>query len=133
MAAIRIDTMTTWIGMNKTDGTQLTDLQHLRQSITDILFTHIGSRIERREYGSRLSELIDHPINAKTRMEIMAATAEALRRWEPRIRLTKVDLIVDIDSANAGRATLELTAIVLYAPYVGRTATATIPIFAAAP
>lgn len=65
---------------------------HVSQSIADILTTPIGSRIERREYGSLLPELIDQPFNDATRLRLFGATATALLRWEPRIRLTRVGL-----------------------------------------
>lgn len=56
----------------------------------DILTTPIGSRVMRREYGSQLPALIDAPMNRSTVMDLYAATAEALQRWEPRFRLTSV-------------------------------------------
>ncbi len=77
-------------GMNKTTGATLDGLAHLRQSIRDILQTPIGTRVMRRDYGSRLFELVDAPLNGATLVEIYAATADALRRWEPRFRLSRV-------------------------------------------
>jgi phage baseplate assembly protein W len=44
----------------------------------------------RRDYGSRLFQLIDAPLNARTVLEIYAATVEALIRWEPRISVQRV-------------------------------------------
>jgi hypothetical protein len=44
----------------------------------------------RRDYGSRLYELVDAPMNETTNLEIYAATAEALARWEPRFRVKRV-------------------------------------------
>lgn len=80
------------IGMDAISGEFSSDLAHLRQSITDILTTPIGSRIQRREYGSLLPELIDQPFNDETRLRLYGATATALMRWEPRIRLSHIDL-----------------------------------------
>lgn len=79
---------------------------HIAQSISDILSTPLGSRVMRRDYGSLLFELIDKPINGAMRMLIHAATAIALRRWEPRIRLTRV--ILDGTPA-AGQLTIRIT------------------------
>ena len=79
-------------GMNKIDGTAFGGNAHLAQSIGDILTTPLGSRVMRRDYGSLLFDLIDQPINAAVRMLLHAATAIALRRWEPRIKLTRVSL-----------------------------------------
>lgn len=77
-------------GINASTGKRLSGLDHLRQSIRDILTTPIGSRVMRREYGSQLFSLIDAPTNRSTVMDVIAATAEAIARWEPRIRVTKV-------------------------------------------
>ena len=77
-------------GTSASTGKPLSGIDHLRQSIRDILTTPIGSRVMRREYGSRLYQLIDAPINRSMLLEIYAATAEALIRWEPRFRLQKV-------------------------------------------
>lgn len=77
-------------GMDNTTGRGLDGLGHLFQSIRDILTTPIGSRVMRREYGSRLFELIDRPVNSALLVDIYAAVAEALDRWEPRFKLTHV-------------------------------------------
>ncbi|MES9873156.1 MAG: GPW/gp25 family protein [Candidatus Sedimenticola sp. 6PFRAG7] len=76
--------------MNAQTGQSLSGLDHLRQSITDILTTPVGSRVMRREYGSRLFELVDAPGNPGTLIDLYAATAVALARWEPRFRLARV-------------------------------------------
>ncbi|KAF1017670.1 MAG: hypothetical protein GAK31_00938 [Stenotrophomonas maltophilia] len=44
----------------------------------------------RRDYGSRLFELTDMPFNRSTALDFVAATVDALARWEPRFRVTKV-------------------------------------------
>lgn len=80
------------IGMSRTTGRALSDSAHLAQSIGDILTTPLGSRVMRREYGSLLPDLIDAPFNDATRLQAYAATAMALMRWEPRIRLSRVQL-----------------------------------------
>ena len=77
-------------GMNRLTGESLTGIDHLRQSIIDILTTPIGSRVMRRDYGSRLYELVDAPINRALLVEIYTAVSEALINWEPRLELTRV-------------------------------------------
>lgn len=79
-------------GMNGTTGKAIDGANHLAQSIADILTTPLGSRVMRRDYGSLLFDLIDQPLNAATAMLLRAATAIALRRWEPRIRISQVTL-----------------------------------------
>ncbi len=77
-------------GIDATSGKRLSGLAHLRQSITDILTTPIGARVMRRDYGSRLYELVDAPLNRATLLDIFAATAEALDTWEPRLEVEDV-------------------------------------------
>lgn len=78
------------IGLNRLSAAPIVDQQHLTQSIADILTTPIGSRVMRRSYGSRLPEMLGRPQNAETRADVVAATAEALARWEPRIVVARV-------------------------------------------
>lgn len=92
-------------GTNALTGQSLSGIDHLRQSITDILTTPLGSRVMRRDYGSRLFSLIDAPMNRGTLADIYAASVEALARWEPRIQVTQVKA----SSAEPGRVTLDVT------------------------
>jgi len=110
------------IGMDAINGGSAEGAAHLVQSIRDVLTTPLGSRIQRRDYGSLLPELIDQPFNDHTRLQLFGATATALMRWEPRIRLTRVALapgdapgvfVLDLDYRRAGsrqpqRATVPL-------------------------
>ncbi|WP_447933073.1 GPW/gp25 family protein [Wolbachia endosymbiont of Dactylopius coccus] len=96
-------------GMNASTGKELEGIEHLKQSIIDILTTPIGSRIMRRNYGSRLFELVDKPINRDFTLEIYAATAEALQKWETRFKLEKVK----ITEVKEGRVTLNLEGVYL--------------------
>ncbi|WP_349616223.1 GPW/gp25 family protein [Azotobacter salinestris] len=79
-------------GMSRSTGQAIGDLEHLRQSIADILTTPLGTRLMRRDYGSLIPELIDQPLNGATVTRLYAATATALIRWEPRLRLSRVQL-----------------------------------------
>lgn len=78
---------------------------HLAQSINDILSTPKGTRVMRRAYGSDLPRLIDAPMNGETVVDLFMATAEAIDRWEPRLKLIRVE----ISEASAGRMGLTLT------------------------
>ena len=82
-----------WQGMNRFDGRGLSESQHISQSIQDILTTPLGSRVMRRDYGSVIFELIDQPQSAAVKLQIMAAAVIALTRWEPRIRITEIEVI----------------------------------------
>lgn len=86
-------------GMDLATGRELSGIEHLAQSVADILTTPIGSRIQRRDYGSMLFDLIDQPLNGSTRLLLFAATALAIARWEPRIRLRRVGITGGADGA----------------------------------
>lgn len=90
--------------MNETTGGQLNALAHLRQSIRRILTTPLGSRVMRRDFGSLLPELIDQPLNPVTRQRVLAATVDALRRWEPRLVIRRVRLQL----GDAGQLTVDI-------------------------
>ncbi|AVJ23970.1 MULTISPECIES: GPW/gp25 family protein [Pseudomonas] len=91
--------------MNRETGAAIGTLDHISQCITDILTTRIGTRVMRREYGSLLPELVDHPFNDVTRLRVYAATVMALMRWESRISLSRVQFT----GANLlGQAAIEL-------------------------
>lgn len=92
-------------GTDATTGKPLDGLAHLQQSIKDILTTPIGSRVMRRDYGSRLPRLVDAPMNRATLIDLYAATAEALATWEPRFSVQQVVAV----SAAPGRVELEVT------------------------
>jgi phage baseplate assembly protein W len=93
------------IGLDNQTGKTMSGLAHLKQSIMDILLTPLGTRVMRRQYGSRLFELIDAPMNGATIIDIVAATAEALATWEPRIAVERV--VLD-EVASTGRIGLTL-------------------------
>ena len=97
--------MTLYIGMSQGNGRAITDMEHLRQSVRDILLTPQGSRIARREYGSLLSALIDQPQNPALRLHIMSAVYVALSRWETRLTLDSLT----ISSSFDGSMVVELT------------------------
>jgi phage baseplate assembly protein W len=78
------------LGTNATTGKPLENIAHLVQSVRDILLTPLGSRVMRPNYGSRLFELVDAPLNSATLLAIYSETAQALKRWEPRIKIKRV-------------------------------------------
>ncbi len=92
-------------GLSRVAATVLSLDDHLAQSIHDILCTPKNTRVMRRDYGSDLPLLIDAPMNGETLIDVYAATAEALARWEPRFRLRRVE----VPEASAGKLSLILT------------------------
>lgn len=79
-----------YLGMNRVTGERISDVDHISQSIADILRTPVGSRVMRREYGSLLSQMIDQPQTPALELQIMAACYMAILKWEPRVGLTSI-------------------------------------------
>lgn len=109
------------MGMSAQTGKNLSGIDHIRQSIADIITTPIGSRVMRRDYGSLVPELLDMPMSDALMMQVYAATVIAVSRWEPRISITSTRHHISTD--QHGRATIEL---------IGKTADGT-PITAEVP
>lgn len=94
------------VGMNAELGVKRTGIEHLRQSIAKILTTPVGSRVQRRTFGSLLPDLIDQPLNDFVVIQLYAATATALLIHEPRFKLQRVTL--NTENAQQGGAELEI-------------------------
>jgi len=94
-----------YTGMDARTGHPLTGLNHLRQSVFDILTTRKGERVMRPEYGSNLFTLVDRPVNAEFLIDLYFEAITAIHRWEPRVRVTKVRA----DVQTAGRVSIDLT------------------------
>lgn len=76
--------------MNSENGAMIIDeVKHIRQSVRDIVITAIGTRLQRRDYGSYLYQLIDKPVNQALLLQLSAVCVSALRRWEPRIDIER--------------------------------------------
>src|SRR5450830_94608 len=92
------------IGMDRHTGLPISGVEHMRQSIVDILGTPLGSRRHRPEYGSKLRLFVDLPINEGWKSAVQAEVARALGRWEPRLKLERVRVL----SVLGGKINLSL-------------------------
>lgn len=90
--------------MNINTGKPISEIAHIKQSIANILSTPLGSRIMRRDYGSRLFERIDQPINGELIAEIYSDIVEAISTWEPRFEVEQVIL----QSIDKGKIVIDL-------------------------
>lgn len=86
---------------------------HINQSIRNILFTRIGTRIMREDYGSVLPDLIDMPLIPPVILACHQAVVSALAAWEPRIKIEAVRF--DVEAAREGRLKIWLEAVILSA------------------
>lgn len=103
--AANVAALKRWIGLSRTDARTMDGIDHLRQSIIDILTTYPGERIMRPEYGSRLRDMIDRPVNAQWLADLYHEVAVAIQRWEPRVRVQRVAARMD----TPGHVTIDLT------------------------
>lgn len=94
--------------MDRYSGKNILDNQHLRNSIIDILTTPLGSRVMLRDYGTKLFQLIDHPVNRDFIVELYSTIHLALDKWEPRLIIDRIK--VDVSLWNQGKISLDLEA-----------------------
>ena len=66
------------LGINAQTGQPLAGIDHLRQSIRDILTTRIGTRVMREDFGSLIPDLIDYPQTPALDMQLSAAAFMAI-------------------------------------------------------
>lgn len=91
-------------GMDSTTGRAISGLDHMRQRITNIITTAIGSSTERRDYGSRLPRMVDRPVNPSFKLDTVQAIAEALAKWEFEFKFTAANLAY----SEPGTVTIDL-------------------------
>ncbi len=75
-----------------------TDVELIRQSILQILFTPLGERFFRPEFGSRLLTLVFEPNDKVLEGLARYYIKDALERWEKRVRLTEYRFYQDYEN-----------------------------------
>lgn len=96
---------TRYRGMSRETGHTIADTDHIRQSVSDILRTPVGTRVMRRDYGSLLLSLIDQPQSDALTLQIMSVCYMALLKWEQRISISALTVERQFD----GQMIVELT------------------------
>ncbi len=66
--------------------------EDLRQAVRTILTTRLGSDPLRPDFGSRVPDYIDWPID-RARPHIVRETVAAIRKWEPRVKIKRVRVL----------------------------------------
>ncbi len=72
----------------------------IRESIMIILGTARGERVMRPDFGCGLSELVFSGNDTSTASRAIFYVEEALKKWEPRVELIKVDANADDEERN---------------------------------
>jgi len=100
------------LGISSIGGvSQEENLELVKQSIIQILLTHLGSRVMRRDFGSRLRELVFDPNDELLDTELIALTKEAIERWEKRVRITNAQIVNK--NPDAGQVEVAISFLVL--------------------
>lgn len=84
------------------------NLDDLNQAIQVILRTPTGGDPLRPEFGSNLHQYLDYPIH-RARPHIVRECIEAIRRWETRITVERVEFYLIEDSHAAVRVIWRLS------------------------
>ena len=90
--------------MSREIGSNLSELEHIKQSIQDIVSTPLGSRIMRRSYGTQLFNLIDKPTSEALYLKIYSTIYSSILQWENRIDVSQIN----INSLSAGQMVIDL-------------------------
>ena len=97
------------LGMNAKTGKPLSGVEHLKQSIQDIVTTPIGSRVMRRDYGCGLFDLLDSPYSTSMVGDITLVISNALEKWEPRFELESVA----VQPTSPGKLSIDISGLYL--------------------
>ena len=76
--------------MSRETGQPLTEVEHIKQSLADLISTPIGSRVMRRGYGTQLANLLDQPTSEALFLKCYSTIYTAILLWEPRIEISRL-------------------------------------------
>jgi|WetSurSiteA1Bulk_404760.scaffolds.fasta_scaffold01310_3 phage baseplate assembly protein W len=77
---------------NKVYPVEKEDKELIRDSIITILLTKVGQRLFNPSFGSRLHELAFSPNDTVTSRLAEQYVVDAIRKWEPRVRIIGVKI-----------------------------------------
>lgn len=83
----------------------------IKESIMIILSTAKGERIMRPDFGCGIQELVFATNDMSTASLVVYYVEEALKKWEPRIKVLKVDTFIDDKEGNKLNINLEYSII----------------------
>jgi phage baseplate assembly protein W len=94
-------------GMDAKTGKYMRDeIEHVKQSIHDIITTPLGTCIMDKDYGSRIFDLIDSPSNEL--IDFYQAVISAIEKWEPRFKVKQVNVLAaSIDDLSSIKIEIE--------------------------
>ena len=81
------------VGIDRNSGGTVIGWPHVLQSINDIFTTRFGERIIREWFGSAIPNLLGQQMTPREIVPYFAAMCTAIEMWEPRYRITKIDVL----------------------------------------
>lgn len=84
--------------VTRTDLQTSTDEQAVMNSIKNIFTTTPGEKVLNPEFGINLTQWLFEPASEFTAREIGEAIQTGIKKFEPRVQLTRVSVIVDEDN-----------------------------------
>ena len=96
------------VGLDRYGGGSVTGWMHVLQSIEVIFSTSFGERVMREWFGSFVPNLLGRNITAREVTPFFAAIASGLEQWEPRYRVTRVNLIGSGEQLRSGQLHMEM-------------------------
>lgn len=91
-------------GLSRYTASSISGWPHVIECVTDILTTPKGSRVMRRDYGSDVPALIDMPMVDAVVLDLYVAVADAIDKWEPRLRVERLDIVSGDQAGRLGLA-----------------------------
>ena len=98
-------------GLTKTEYGDIdivTELNAVKQSLKNIILSKKGSRTryQNPEFGSNVHQMLFEKINNITSLQIKNEITTAIENFEPRVKIIKVDTILDVDN-NSYKVNIE--------------------------
>ena len=81
------------VGIDAATGDIITGWDHVVQSLRDIFDTRFGTRVMREWYGSFVPNLLGRLITPEEVVPYFAAITSAIEQWEPRFRVTRIQVV----------------------------------------
>lgn len=96
-------------GIDRNSGGVVAGWSHVQQSLRVLFTTPLLKRVMRRYVGSNVPRLVDAPISPVTVIQFYAAVAKAIRDFEPRFRVARMQVNEStVDTAALGGIVMDI-------------------------
>lgn len=95
------------VGTHRDTGAVITGVDYLKQRLSDVINTPLGSLVARREFGSRMYELTDRNIDRRFYMDAYVRLSEAINKVENGLDDFKLDEM-SVSPEGNGQVSIDL-------------------------